>query len=181
MRNIVLLISLLVVSLSSFLGGMYVGLEQGLIYSLGLEARQASLRIPKYERGELGESEFRSEAELTLDSNISYFGEHLERDWFVHKVPSPWSMGESGISFMEDAINYRLENPRKYEEKMASLLKLENDENYIRLMEENMGCGTGTPPACDEQSMEMIKESLRFKKEREIYYQKALDYVRDSR
>ncbi|TQV69605.1 hypothetical protein FKG94_22690 [Exilibacterium tricleocarpae] len=178
MHRVIQIAIMLSLSISCFFGGMYVGLGQGALYALGLEAHGARYRIFSYERGEFQEGESKEAAEATIDSNISYFGQHLENHWLLHQVPSPWSLSESGVSFMKTAVEYRIKNPRKNDAKLLSIMGQEPTEQYLEdrmnlIREEN-----GELYLSEEETIEVIKESLLYMKTQEAFYQRALEYVK---
>lgn len=176
-RKVILFLTMIFLAISCFVGGMYVGLDQGLLYALGLEARGARYRILTYERGELREGEFKEMADAIIDSNIAYFGKHLEDDWFIHQIPSPWSFNDSGEKFMRTAIEYRLENPRKNEEKLQSILGQELSEEFLVKQLELMRNPKGELDMTEEDTINSIEEFFNRMKAEEKYYQKALRYI----
>ncbi len=155
-----------------------VGLEQGLVYSLGLESHKAVNRIFSYERGEIVEGEFKAMADQAIDDNISYFGHHLENDWFIHQIPSLWSFNETGISFMKTAIEYRIENPRRNEARMKSILDRELSEQFLKDQLDSRRNKKGELYISEEEATKLIEESFQFKKDTEMYYQKAINHVK---
>lgn len=167
-----------VLCLVSFYGGLYVGSAQGVLYALGIEATSAQRRLYDYRRDEAYEGEYEEKAEQTIDQNISYFGEHLRRHYLLHKVPSPWSISDSGMSFMQEVTQFRLENPRRNDERRQDFLDPSKAEEILQTwlgatLDEN-----GKPTMSEEEALEFAEQSLRYERQKERDYQRAIDYVR---
>lgn len=178
MRKLTLITVILAVFALSFIGGMYVGLGQGVLYALGLEAHGAVFRRLSLENGEIYEGAFIDEAERIIDSNISHFGQHLENHWLIHQIPSPWSLSDAGVSFMRTAIEYRLENPRKNDEKRRSILGQDITQKYLQDQLNSMRDDEGKLLLSEDETVEIIRNTFRKLQAQEANYQRAIEYMK---
>ncbi|MEM8493622.1 MAG: hypothetical protein AAF756_22605 [Pseudomonadota bacterium] len=163
-----------------FYAGLYVGTGQGALYALGIEATSAKRRLHDYRLGEAYEGEYEEQAEQIIDQNITYFGEHLRRHYVVHQIPSPWSISSAGMSFMEEVTRYRLENPRRNDEKRKDILDPDKTEETLQSWMKVATDESSKHAMSEENALEFAREVLMSGRQKERDYQRAIRFVREA-
>ena len=156
-------LSIIVLACSSFYAGTYVGNIQGVFYSNGLQAHEMYSRLAPLNSKEAYEGERSDSYNHRLTENIEWYGVHLESVYY--KFPSPLNLTESGTSFMDTAIRYRVENPHVNK---APALSSEEESELDNIYDKEFPV-----------SEEFVREMEAYREERNNYYKRAIDHVKN--